>query len=53
MRKTNEDLQVLLSDGLDAARIRMDAESLTRVTATLQNLKDRCGYCDKCARDTV
>jgi len=32
---------------------RLDRESLARVETTLKNLRERYGYCDKCAKDAV
>ncbi len=49
VRKTNEDLLVLLTDG--AERLG-DKESRVRAELTLANLKQR-GYCDKCAKEAA
>ncbi len=49
VRKINEDLLVLLTDG--AARMQPDAAA--GAAATLATLKSRFGYCDNCAKDAV
>ncbi|MBI4508878.1 MAG: serine protein kinase PrkA [Deltaproteobacteria bacterium] len=50
VKKTIEDLLVYLTDG--PGRIS-DREAKTRVEDTLTNMKDRCGYCDLCAKEAV
>ena len=45
----NQDLLVYLVDGPDG----MNSESVTAVQTTLDTLKGRFGYCDKCAKDAV
>ncbi|HEY5281545.1 MAG TPA: serine protein kinase PrkA, partial [Polyangia bacterium] len=47
--KINQDLLVFLVDGPD----KMLPESVTAVRTTLDNLKQRFGYCDHCAKDAV
>jgi serine protein kinase len=47
--KINQDLLVFLVDGPD----KMPSESVKTVRTTLDNLKQRFGYCDKCAKDAV
>jgi predicted Ser/Thr protein kinase len=47
VRKTNEDLLVLLTDGADKIG---DREAQKRAETTLRNLEKR-GYCEKCARE--
>jgi predicted Ser/Thr protein kinase len=49
VRKINEDLLVLLTDG--AARMQPDAA--TASGNTLATMKSRFGYCDDCAKDAV
>lgn len=50
VRKTNEDLLVLLTDGAD--RIG-DREARQRAEQTLANLRDRFGYCERCAKEAA
>jgi len=47
--KINQDLLVFLVDGPE----RMPPLAVTAVRTTLENLKQRFGYCDKCAKDAV
>jgi len=47
--KINQDLLVYLVDGPDS----MAPEAVAAVRTTLDNLKQRFGYCDKCAKDAV
>ena len=47
--KINEDLLVFLVDGPD----KMQPEAVSAVKITLDNLKQRFGYCDMCAKDAV
>jgi predicted Ser/Thr protein kinase len=49
VRKINEDLLVMLTDGPD----RMQPEAAAAATTTLNALKNRFGYCDNCAKDAV
>jgi serine protein kinase len=49
VKKVNEDLLVLLTDGPD----RFDAQTRQRVEQTLANMKERYGYCDRCAKEAV
>jgi predicted Ser/Thr protein kinase len=49
VRKINEDLLVLLTDG--PARMQPDAAAAAQTT--LAALKSRFGYCDDCAKDAV
>jgi serine protein kinase len=49
IRKINEDLLVYLVDG----PARMPADSAEASLKTLENLKQRFGYCDHCAKDAV
>jgi predicted Ser/Thr protein kinase len=49
IRKINEDLLVLLTDGPG----RMLPEDAQAAQATLATLKARFGYCDNCARDAI
>jgi predicted Ser/Thr protein kinase len=51
VRKTNEDLLVLLTDGAEQSqKIILDKDGQERAALTLSNLKGR-GYCEKCARE--
>ena len=52
VRKTAQNLLVFLAEG-SAAMQSVDRESRERVETTLNNLKDRYGYCEKCAREAV
>jgi serine protein kinase len=47
--RINQDLLVYLVDGPD----QMLPDAVTAVRTTLDNLKQRFGYCDKCAKDAV
>jgi Putative Ser protein kinase len=47
--RINQDLLVYLVDGPD----QMPPDAVTAVRTTLDNLKRRFGYCDKCAKDAV
>jgi len=49
VRKINEDLLVLLTDG--PARMQPDAAAAAQTT--LSAMKSRFGYCDDCAKDAV
>jgi predicted Ser/Thr protein kinase len=49
VRKINEDLLVLMTDGAD----NMLPDAAAAAQATLGTLKSRFGYCDFCARDAV
>jgi predicted Ser/Thr protein kinase len=49
VNRINQDLLVFLVDGPD----KMASEAVTAVRTTLDNLKNRFGYCDKCAKDAV
>ena len=49
VRKINEDLLVLLTDG----PARMVPEAASAANATLSVMKSRFGYCDNCAKDAV
>jgi predicted Ser/Thr protein kinase len=49
VRKINEDLLVLLTDGPD----KMQPDASAAALKTLNNLKARYGYCDECAKDAV
>jgi predicted Ser/Thr protein kinase len=49
VRKINEDLLVLLTDG----PARMQPEAALAAQTTLDTLKSRFGYCDNCAKDAV
>jgi predicted Ser/Thr protein kinase len=49
VRKINEDLLVLLTDGPD----RMQPEAAAAANTTLTAMKHRFGYCDNCAKDAV
>ncbi len=49
VRKINEDLLVLLTDG--PARMQPDAAQAAQTT--LDTMKSRFGYCDNCAKDAV
>jgi serine protein kinase len=49
VRKINEDLLVLLTDGAT----RMQPDAAADAAATLGTLKSRFGYCDNCAKDAV
>jgi hypothetical protein len=47
--RINQDLLVYLVDGPD----QMLPDAVTAVRTTLDTLKQRFGYCDKCAKDAV
>jgi hypothetical protein len=47
--KINQDMLVYLVDGPE----QMLPDSVVAVRTTLDNLKQRFGYCDKCAKDAV
>ena len=49
VRKINEDLLVLLTDGPS----RMQPDAATASGNTLATMKSRFGYCDDCAKDAV
>jgi serine protein kinase len=49
VNRINQDLLVYLVDGPD----KMAADAVTAVRTTLDTLKQRFGYCDKCAKDAV
>ena len=49
VNRINQDLLVYLVDG----PARMSPDDVTAVRTTLDNLKQRFGYCDKCAKDAV
>lgn len=49
VNRINQDLLVYLVDGPD----KMSPDDVTAVRTTLDNLKQRFGYCDKCAKDAV
>src|SRR6266540_5010936 len=49
VRKINEDLLVMLTDGPD----RMQPDAAAAATTTLNTMKSRYGYCDNCAKDAV
>ncbi len=49
VRKINEDLLVLLTDG----PAKMQPEAATAAQTTLDAMKSRFGYCDNCAKDAV
>src|SRR5450432_2497162 len=49
VRKINEDLLVLLTDGAT----RMQPDAAAGAAATLATLKSRFGYCDNCTKDAV
>ncbi len=49
LKKNNEDLLVLLTDGPE----RLDTQARTRAEQTLRTMKDKYGYCDKCAKEAV
>jgi serine protein kinase len=49
VNRINQDLLVYLVDGPDT----MLPDAATAVRTTLDNLKQRFGYCDKCAKDAV
>jgi serine protein kinase len=49
VRKINEDLLVLLTDGAT----RMQPDAAAGAAATLATMKSRFGYCDNCAKDAV
>ncbi|MSP59434.1 MAG: serine protein kinase PrkA [Myxococcales bacterium] len=52
VKKTALDLLVFLTDGAGSLS-SVDKESRERVETTLKNLKERFGYCEKCAREAV
>lgn len=52
VKKTNEDLLVLLTDGV-AAGSRLDKEARTRAELTLTNMREQHGYCEKCAKEAI
>jgi serine protein kinase len=49
VRKINEDLLVLLTDGPE----KMQPEAAAAASTTLAVMKSRFGYCDNCAKDAV
>jgi len=49
VKKTNQDVLVLLTDGPE----RLEREARTRAEATLDSMRERYGYCDKCAKEAV
>jgi hypothetical protein len=49
VRKINEDLLVLLTDGPS----RMQPDAATAAGNTLATMKSRFGYCDDCAKDAI
>jgi predicted Ser/Thr protein kinase len=49
VRKINEDLLIMLTDGPD----KMQPEAAAAATTTLNAMKSRFGYCDNCAKDAV
>lgn len=49
VRKINDDLLVLLTDG----PAKMQPDAATAAQTTLDNLKNRFGYCENCAKDAV
>jgi serine protein kinase len=49
VRKINEDLLVLLTDGPE----KMQPEAAAAASTTLAVMKSRFGYCDSCAKDAV
>lgn len=49
VNRINQDLLVYLVDGPD----KMLPDAVAAVRTTLENLKQRFGYCDKCAKDAV
>jgi predicted Ser/Thr protein kinase len=49
VRKINEDLLVMLTDGPD----KMQPDAAAAANTTLTTLKSRFGYCDNCAKDAV
>ena len=49
VKKTNQDLLVLLTDGPD----HLEASARARAESTLAQLKEQFGYCDKCAKEAV
>ncbi len=49
VRRINEDLLVLLTDGPD----KMPPDQVVAARTTLNNLRGRYGYCDNCAKDAV
>jgi predicted Ser/Thr protein kinase len=54
LKKTNEDLVVYLAEGSEHLRAgAIDKESRERVETTLRNMKERYGYCEKCAKEAV
>jgi predicted Ser/Thr protein kinase len=53
LKKTNEDLLVYLADGAERTRARLDKESFERVETTIKNMREKYGYCEKCAKDAV
>lgn len=52
LQKTGEDLVDYLTEGRPVSTA-VDKEAQERVDTTLKNLKERYGYCDKCAREAV
>jgi predicted Ser/Thr protein kinase len=49
LKKTNEDMLVYLQEGAQ----RLDREARERVEVTLKNMREKYGYCDRCAKDAV
>jgi serine protein kinase len=50
VKRLGEDLLIYVTDGANALA---DAEARTRAERTLQNMRDRYGYCDRCAKEAV
>ena len=54
LKKTNEDLVAYLAEGrTGAGATGIGHESRERVETTLRNMKERYGYCEKCAKEAV
>jgi serine protein kinase len=50
VQRTGEDLLIYLTDGAEAV---VDSEARTRVASSLECLRTRFGYCDRCAKEAV
>ncbi len=53
LQKTNHDILVFLGDGEAVAKQQLEREAFDRVLRTLENLKTKFGYCEKCIKEAV
>ena len=49
VKRTNEDLLVMLTDGPE----RLEKEARARAETTLANMREKFGYCERCAKEAV